>query len=266
MLPNLVIIGAMKCGTVSLHKYLDLHPQISMSPIDELDFFVEERNWPRGTAWYESHFNGPAQIVGERSTGYTKYPMFAGVPARMHNILPEAKLIYSVRDPIQRLISHYTHWYRKRYETRSLTEALANPRDNHYIQASMYYMQLEQYLAYYPAANILVISAENLAQNRGETLKRVFQFLEVDPSFEHEDFFQVHHRSSELTRSTDLKVRLANMPGAGPVERILPWLFERPVERPILNESLRQALVDVLSDDVEKLKAFTGCAFEHWSL
>lgn len=266
MLPNLVIIGAMKCATVSLHKYLALHPQICMSHIHEIDFFVEELNWSRGTAWYESHFKESAQIMGERSTSYTKYPMFTGVPARMHNLLPEAKLIYSVRDPIRRIVSHYRHWYHRRYENRGFAEALTNLRENHYVETSMYYMQLEQYLAYYSAANILVISVEDLAQKRKESLTKVFQFLGIDTSFEHEDFFQVHHRSSELTRSTELKLRLANMRGVHRLERILPWLFERPVERPVLTESLQQALVDVLHDDVEKLRAFTGCAFENWSL
>jgi hypothetical protein len=266
MLPNLIIIGAMKCGTVSLHEYLALHPEISMSPIDELDFFVKERSWNKGLPWYESHFQQPAKIIGERSTGYTKYPMFSGVPERMYSLIPEARLIYSVRDPIQRIISHYMHWYRKRYEHRPFLEVLAESKENHYVQASMYYMQLKQYLPYYSAENILVISSEDLAKKRKETLKRIFQFLGVDPSFEHHEFSQVHHRSSELIRPTDLKMRLVNVPGISRIERIFPHLFERPVERPVLNNSLREGLVEVLSNDVEQLRVFTGCAFVEWSL
>lgn len=56
-LPNLIIIGAQKSATTSLHYYLNLHPQIAMSREKELDFFIEEHNWHKGTEWYESQFD-----------------------------------------------------------------------------------------------------------------------------------------------------------------------------------------------------------------
>ena len=56
-LPNLIVIGAQKCGTSGLHYYLSLHPEISMSRPKELNFFIEERNWPRGVDWYRRHFD-----------------------------------------------------------------------------------------------------------------------------------------------------------------------------------------------------------------
>src|SRR5687767_10224357 len=74
MLPNLVVIGAMKSATSSLHHYLNLHPEISMSETKELDFFVEDKNWPRGIEWYESQFSA-ARIRGESSPNYTAYPV-----------------------------------------------------------------------------------------------------------------------------------------------------------------------------------------------
>lgn len=68
MLPNLIIIGAMKCGTTSLHNYLNLHPQICMSQDKEPEFFVEEKNWPKGLTWYESFFPYTAKIIGESTS------------------------------------------------------------------------------------------------------------------------------------------------------------------------------------------------------
>ena len=59
-LPNFVIIGSQKCGTTALHAYLSRHPQISMSRPKELNFFIEERNWPRGVEWYQSQFDADA--------------------------------------------------------------------------------------------------------------------------------------------------------------------------------------------------------------
>ena len=65
--PNLIVIGGLKCGTTSLHHYLNLHPQIAMSRPKELNFFVAELNWELGSEWYASHFERDAEIRGETS-------------------------------------------------------------------------------------------------------------------------------------------------------------------------------------------------------
>ena len=109
-LPNLIIIGGLKCGTTSLHHYLSLHPEIAMSRPKELNFFVAELNWPLGRDWYAAHFDPKAPVRGESSPHYTNSPAFAGVADRMRDILGEAvRLIYVVRDPIDRMLSHYLH-------------------------------------------------------------------------------------------------------------------------------------------------------------
>ncbi len=64
MLPNLIVIGAAKCGTTSLHHYLSLHPEIKMSRRKELNFFIAECSWRKGIEWYQSNFTGQAKIYG----------------------------------------------------------------------------------------------------------------------------------------------------------------------------------------------------------
>ncbi len=109
-LPTFVIIGAQKCGTTALHSYLARHPEISMSRPKELDFFVAEKNWDRGLDWYRQRWNGPDKpIRGESSPNYTAYPNFDGVPERMVELLPDIKLIFMVRDPVDRVRSSYIH-------------------------------------------------------------------------------------------------------------------------------------------------------------
>src|SRR5213078_3047078 len=115
-LPNLVVIGAQKCGTSGLHYYLSLHPEVSMSRPKELNYFIEERNWPRGVDWYRRHFDPRARVRGESSPNYTAYPQHEGVPKRMHSLLPDARLIYLVRDPLERIAAHWVHNYAKRRE------------------------------------------------------------------------------------------------------------------------------------------------------
>lgn len=102
-LPNLVVIGAMKCGTTSLHHYLDVHPDIAMSQAKELNFFfgddadgesgdAEVRswhngNWHRGVEWYAAQFDAGAPVRGEASPGYTS-PAHPEVAGRMAAIIP----------------------------------------------------------------------------------------------------------------------------------------------------------------------------------
>lgn len=266
MLPNLVVIGAMKCGTGSLHRYLDLHSQIHMSQIKELDFFVEEKNWKLGLDWYQTNFTEPAEVLGESSTNYSKHPLFRGVPERMHRIIPDAKLIYIIRDPVERIVSQYIHNVAKGRERRTLDVALTELSENDYVNCSRYFMQIERYLAYYRRSSILVISSEGLAHCRMKVLSEVFRFLKVDPSFEHLGFSIMHHQSSRKKRNTGLGLRLRDVRGAWLLRRIWPWLLKRSIEKPVMSQSLRYRLADVLSNDVIKLREFTGCSFENWCL
>ena len=103
MLPNVLVVGAAKCGTTSLHEYLDRHPEIAMAREKELDFFVEQKNWSRGVDWYERQF-AAAPVRGESSPSYTAYPRYRGVPERIRRIVPDAKLVYLVRDPVERAL------------------------------------------------------------------------------------------------------------------------------------------------------------------
>jgi hypothetical protein len=277
LLPNLIIIGAMKCGTTSLHYYLGLHPQIFMTWNKELNFFIAERNWPRGQAWYEKHFPAPAPIRGESSPNYTDYPHLKGVPERMHSLLPDAQLIYIVRDPIERVVSHYLHHYSRNEEDRSLTDALSNLDSNFYVDRSRYAWQLEQFLPYYPSERILVLSQEDLYQRRRPTLQRVFRWLGVSPDFDHPRFNYLYHQSSTIRRKNSLGVRLAALPGLRLIRR-LPhrlrtpadhWLFypfSQPVPRPVLSSDLRRQLADCLRPDVQRLRALTGQSFPDWSI
>src|SRR6266550_2870057 len=81
-LPNLLVIGGLKCGTTSLHHYLNLHPEVAMSRPKELNFFVAELNWPLGEDWYATHFEASPAIRGESSPHYTNRPRFDGVAER----------------------------------------------------------------------------------------------------------------------------------------------------------------------------------------
>jgi hypothetical protein len=273
-LPNLVIIGAQKCGTSGLHYHLGLHPEISMSKPKELNFFIEERNWPRGTDWYARHFDPGARIRGEASPNYTAYPHHLGVPERMHATIPDAKLIYVVRDPLLRIASHWVHNYAKRREKGDLAATLAHPNTS-YIVRSQYHMQLQQFLRFYDMEQILVFQQSDFRRQRADSLRTIFEFLGVDPEFTHPSFERERHATARKTRATRLAARLEKM-SRSRRGRLLPPKFwfalderlplRKPIERPDVRAALSDEALRVLREDAERLRELTGRDFAGWSI
>lgn len=136
----LLVIGAMKAGTSSLHRYLDLHPDIAMSGKKELDYFLGEKNWRRGKLWYASQLRwGTSRYIGESSPNYSKAHLHPGVAQRIYAAEPNARLIFSARDPLARAVSHYLHNVVNGREWRSMDEALDPTPGNHYLETSPAY-------------------------------------------------------------------------------------------------------------------------------
>lgn len=281
MLPTFIIIGAMKAGTTSLHTYLSLHPQIGMSSIKELDFFNEESHWARGVDWYEEQFPEGFAVRGEASPGYTKYPRFPGVPQRLVSVVPDAKLIYLLRDPIARVVSHYTDAFSWGREHGTIDEVLAGDLDdNHYVNCSRYDLQLSRYDGVVPPERIMVISSEDLKARRATTLKQVFTYLEVDPDFWDPRYAVEHYKAEDKTRRTKVGYQLTRVSravGKTRLRRYLPHALaravegvnratEKPIETPVVSPELRARLEAALAADVAKLRERTGQAFSDWSI
>jgi sulfotransferase family protein len=279
MLPNLFVIGARKCGTTSIYHYLHAHPEISMSKRKEPRFFVAERRSERERERYESLFGADpsVRLSGEASTAYTAYPIHRGVPERMHSLVPEAKLIYLVRDPLERIVSHWVDVVARGRERRSLVETVTPSLDCLYVAQSSYHLQLSCYLPYFPAERILVLTREELLTERRPTLRRVFRFLGVDDAFDSPTFDQIRHRSGRQ-RIVEGQPRWLpdsiepEATGRLPwivrrhVRRVLLWPYAKPIERPMITGGLRESLVRVLGPDADRLRSFTGKALEDWSV
>ena len=126
-LPNLIVIGAQKCGTSVLHYYLGLHPEVSMSKPKELNFFIEERNWPRGVDWYAATSTRTRRSAARPRRTTPPSRSTRASPSGWHWVVPDAKLIYMVRDPLERIAAHWVHNYAKRREKGTLAETLMPP-------------------------------------------------------------------------------------------------------------------------------------------
>ena len=214
---------------------------------------------------------------GESSPNYTAYPQHVGVPERMHSLIPDAKLIYVVRDPLERIAAHWVHNYAKRREKGDLRATLTHPQHLLHRSAASYHMQLQQFLRYYPREQVLVLEQEELRRDRAATLRPVFEFVGVDPDFTPSAASpSERHQTSRKTRA-DAPRRCASSGSAGRRGgRVLPtnvWLavdkllpLRRPIERPDVRAALGPEALAVLREDAERLRELTGRDFEHWSI
>lgn len=177
--PNLFIVGAMKSGTTSLHNYLDMHPDIFMSVEKEPGYFVRAVATPDETGRYLALFTQGhgKRYVGESSTHYAKRPTNEGVAQRIHDFNPEARIIYVMRDPIRRIVSHYWHNVRdlEVAETRDLLGAVR--KDPQYRSYSDYAMQLEPYIDLFGADHVYTMTFEELTARPVQAVNGLLRWL-----------------------------------------------------------------------------------------
>jgi hypothetical protein len=184
-LPDFLIIGAAKCGTSTLYQYLAAHPGIFMSAIKEPCFFDGDVAWDKGLDWYRGLFREATenQLCGEASTNYTRWPQVPDVPRRIAEAMPDVKLIYLLRHPVERAYSHYVHRYtREVYPGEPFRQTFEEfvEEDPMCLDSSDYAMQIEQYLPFFAQDSLLVLRLEDLRRDPGPLLGRVLRFLGAD--------------------------------------------------------------------------------------
>lgn len=291
-MPNLFVIGAAKCGTTSLHRYLDLHRQISMSRIKEPDYFLSHLPTDFGPRVSDRNrylrlFSTGTLFRGESSTRYSMYPLFEGVPAAIAKDAPGARIIYMVRDPVARIASLTRQMISVRSDKRSNS---GGPADvgrwmgdfsdpaNLYIASGRYMTQLDRYLQHFPREAILVLDSDRLSGEREETMSEVFNFLGVDPDDVEGAFELESNQSEELTVKPAVWRWLKGHPGLRGAWRNLPdatrhrvsgfigRTLGEPVARTEIDEQLTSELEAIFRPEVERLRSFTGQDFEGWSI
>lgn len=275
-LPNFVVIGAMKSGTTSLHTYLRAHPDVFMPAVKELDFFDPGGTWHRGVDWYRAQFDGAdgSIAVGEASTSYSKYPDVDGVPDRLVDLVPDIRVIYLIRHPIERMRSQYLHEVLVGTEHAPIQTALTeHPR---YVDYSRYWMQIERYLDRVPRDRLLVETAESLRSDRRSTMRRIYRFLGVSEAGWSEDLDIEHHRTAEkkvaraglvgIHRSRAYRAATRAVPERlkGPVRRLTTRRIDPARGR--LDPALARQLASVLRGDLRALRSFLGEGFHAWGL
>jgi hypothetical protein len=246
-LPNFIIIGAAKSATTTLTTILPRHPDFFISKPKEPKFFG--RRYDRGWEWYGRLFrNGQnRKLRGEGSTMYASaLSSFAHAPALMHRYLPDLKLVYLVRHPLERLESQWRHRKGRKRRTPGFDAML---RSRHLrklvVGCSLYNERLQSFRQFYPDKQIHCITFEDLVSQPAPTLKTLLQFLGA--------------RSG--TRALDRLLDDGQLPRvneAGDKGRAL-------VPRPTWPEPLRRQLIELVQPDAEALLAHMGKPTDTWT-
>ena len=197
-LPDFLVIGPQKSGTTALYQYISDHPQVY--PASQKEIFFFDLKYKFGIDWYKSHFPVFPEkhfISGEASATYFNSKV---TPQRIAELLPDIKLIFILRDPVERAISDYHMKVRDGQESRDIETALLSEIEylsqegidfldpgrnffkNHkgYVRNGLYYFFLKNYFNCLQKTNILTIIAQQLLDSPKSTMKDVFEFLKLE--------------------------------------------------------------------------------------
>jgi hypothetical protein len=265
VLPDFLILGAQKSGTTWLAHKLRQHPDVWL-PRSEIHYFDKDYNYAKGMAWYQAHFVDaqPGSLIGEKTPDYL-WANGIGVEGHMPDVhryiyeaLPDAKLIVSLRNPVERAISAVNHVIRsgRISPLHAIDDLLVGSKqslvEGHgVIDYGRYHRQLEAYLEYFERCQMLIlVFEEDIVQRPTAGLTKACEFLGVDPTFE---FTAVHERSNPYRYS---KVGLILRYYLRFPARLIRWIDQVfPVHKARPSNAVLGKLYDVYAMENERLFA-----------
>lgn len=257
----------MKSATTTLHEQLARQPGVFMSVPKEPSFFSDDAIHARGWGWYSALFRGAGadQIRGESSTHYAKLPTYPRTIERMARALPSVKLIYVMRHPIDRLISHYVH--EAAVGAIRLPPAAAIERHPELVEYGRYAMQIAPYLDTFGPASVLPVFFSRLVNRSQDEIARIGRFLGAATPFTWDAALGPFNRGVDRLRPSPIREALVTVPVITPIrQRLLSTrlsgslkrLWRADIGRPTLSPDLIARLVEVFDADLAQLAAWLG--------
>ena len=269
-LPDFVIIGATKSATTWLTSNLRTHPQVFM-PSPELHYF--SRWFDRGDDWYRAQLAGAGagQLLGEKSASYLPHPE---APRRLHSLLPRAKLMVQLRNPVERAYSDYCMHYRRGEVSRDLgryLDARQTPIPR-LLEDGFYHRHLMRFLAVFPSEQVKILLYDDIRERPGEVFRGVCGYLGIDDAI----------APQTVERRVKDKATPVVPPGArrllAPLKTLVePYretrafvaarsLIARQLRYPPLTPELRLRLEAHYAEDVGRLAELLGRDLSIWSI
>lgn len=275
MKPNFIVIGSMKSGTTTLCQWLGQHPEIFICNPKEPNFFCRNDIYARGIEWYESLFKNAAgkTAIGEGSTSYSKAHNFPDAASRIASHLPDARLIYIVRHPLERIESQWMFNVRHHDLHQSFSATLRE--DLNLVNTSKYWWQISKYREHFSDEQILVLFFEEMKLDPDAVLRECFDFLGVA-----EDRFTGNTTKKsnvtpkfEMERSTLSVAR--KMPGYDSLKGLVPAGLKK-VMHPLLKKQvsghpqwdpyLRRQIINDLKPDIRQFLDYCNKQEDYWYL
>ena len=248
LLPDFIIVGAAKSGTTSLYHYISSHPNLYMSIPKEINFFSSQEINKQNLYYnyhsvdsldeYKKYFQKAknSSVIGEGSVSYLFYP---SVPERIKELLPDVKILILLRSPVERAFSHYLMDYRMglincSFEDvvyRRSTDKKINLFFQQYIELGLYHDQVKRYLDVFGRERVKILLQEDLRNLKDKTMKDIFDFLDVDVSYE-PDMSQEYNSFS--------------MPKNAFVKKLYSSYFNRVLVGRLFSDTLKKKLKKIL--------------------
>jgi Sulfotransferase family len=265
-LPDFVIIGAMKSATTSLQEQLAEQPGIFMCAPKEPNFFSDDRQYAKGMRWYSSLFNEAPKgnLLGEASTHYTKLPTHPNTIGRLMEHLPNARFVYVMRHPVDRLVSHYIHeWSMGEYYC-----GIDNAIDKYpeLISYGCYALQLEPYLEAFGHAAVLPVFFDHLLSEPQVELERICRFIgyQGQPVWK-QDLKPDNVSSERIRRFPGHQLLVESGPATWLRRKFIPQALRDVVKmklrmdkRPVLNKDIQARLEAEFDHDLKRLGKWLG--------
>jgi hypothetical protein len=262
---DFMLIGAQKAGTTSLAGQLARNPGICISREKEPHYFSTNPDWQANLDRYHRLFDNPAALAwGEASTSYSFVCEYPHVPSRLHEYNAELKLIYMLRDPVERIISHYAHRRMRGLAHKSPEVEIGRKSD--YLERSKYGNVLREYEGIFPRSQMLVLLFDRYVADPDSALREIAGFLRV-PSVPIAST-SARNRSTGSNRSANspmyyLDRLLAHSPPL--VRRVAgSRVTLKLAKKPQLSPQFKRELWDALRDDVALVETYLGTELSAW--
>jgi hypothetical protein len=262
--PDFIIIGAMKCGTSTMAAQLGAQPGVFMTTPKEPNYFSDDAVFARGPDWYAGLFATAPQgaVRGEASTHYTKRPDYPETIARMQATVPDVRLVYMIRNPMTRLVSHYIHAWSEGEITRPLAEVL----DDHprLVDYGRYGWQIAPFVDAFGARAILLSSLEQMEADPQGELARIAAHVGHPGPVTWQDTLETQNVSRERVRKLPLHGLIVDNPVATALRRALvPKALRARIrdgrkltERPVIPPAAKATLEARFAADRDVLAGF----------
>lgn len=266
-------IGPQKSATTWIYKCLKRHPEVGCASNDRVHYF--DMKYSKGRDWYGSFFDHieEEKTLIDMTPSYIRSPW---VPRRLVEENPNAKIICSLRNPVDRAFSHYWHEKKKDKISFDFEEVLENyDLFSSWVEPGFYAEHLERYLEHFSREQLLCLPFRLLKRNDQEFLRRILKFIEVDASFQPSwlgkkvneaggrrtftnAVWRRVRRRLEWIGQEELVESIENAPMLG------RWVRDRNEYEEGMNETVRQELLEICEPEIQRTEELLDLDLSHW--